>query len=73
MIRSFPVIYLLCMAVPKPEPEEPVVKHLRDVLYFKKPTNECFFFCLVSGKNLYTNEYVAIKLVSAHFLSVLDS
>ncbi|XP_023267504.1 casein kinase I-like [Seriola lalandi dorsalis] len=25
------------------------------------------------GKNLYTNEYVAIKLVSAQFVSLLDS
>lgn len=34
-----------------------------------------FFFCLcVSGKNLYTNEYVAIKLVGGiQFLSHLKS
>lgn len=29
-------------------------------------------FCLFSGKNLYTNEYVAIKLVSQHSLFVSE-
>lgn len=28
--------------------------------------------CLIPGKNLYTNEYVAIKLVSALLLLLLD-
>lgn len=29
-------------------------------------TPQLTIFCLISGKNLYTNEYVAIKLVSKH-------
>lgn len=36
-----------------------------------KPNLAYVFACLSSGKNLYTNEYVAIKLVSA--LSLIDS